>query len=138
MLTLESKEDDEKVLSDLHKKLAGLTDVKMDDEKTEIVIEKDTMSITVRDSIHLHCISRNYGPHLKYARVKHIRFRIITSENVYLSLICIDKDGNEKVIDVREANGECFTTSLGQEPDSEHHIGSVLPAAGNYTASITL
>lgn len=61
MLTLESKEDDEKVLSDLHKKLAGLTDVKMDDEKTEIVIEKDTMSITVRDGIHLHCISRNYG-----------------------------------------------------------------------------
>ena len=65
MLTLESKEDDEKVLSDLHKKLAGLTDVKMDDEKTEIVIEKDTMSITVRDGIHLHCISRNYGPHLE-------------------------------------------------------------------------
>lgn len=51
-----------------------------------------------------------YRPYLKYTRVKHIRFRIITSGNVYLSLICIDKDGNEKVIDVREANGEYFTT----------------------------
>jgi O-antigen ligase len=51
MLTMESKGSDDKALADLQKKLAGLADVKMDDEKTEIVTEKGTLTIEVRDSI---------------------------------------------------------------------------------------
>ncbi len=49
MLTLEGKEDNDEVMADLHKRLAGLTDVRMDDEKAEIVTEHGTLCITLYD-----------------------------------------------------------------------------------------
>jgi len=47
MLTLEGKEDTDEAMAALHEKLAGLDDVLMDAEKTEIVTEKGTLYITL-------------------------------------------------------------------------------------------
>ena len=47
MLTLEGKEDNDEIMADLHKALAGINDVKMDDKKAEIVTEKGTIKITL-------------------------------------------------------------------------------------------
>jgi len=49
MLTLENKGDYNEQLAALNKTLTGLTDVRMDDDKTEIMTEKGTLCIMVKD-----------------------------------------------------------------------------------------
>jgi len=51
MLTLEGKEDTSDAMAALNKALTGLTDVRMDDDKAEIMTEKGTLCIMVRDDI---------------------------------------------------------------------------------------
>ena len=51
MLTLEGKEDIDEAMTALHKALAGLNDIKMDDKKAEIVTEKGTIKITLENSL---------------------------------------------------------------------------------------
>ena len=51
MLTLEGKEDNDEAIAALHRTLAGLNDIAMDNEKVEIFTEKGTLCMTLKDDI---------------------------------------------------------------------------------------
>lgn len=49
MLTLEGKEDNDEAIAALHRTLAGINDIRLDDKKAEIVTEKGTIKITLNN-----------------------------------------------------------------------------------------
>jgi hypothetical protein len=50
-LTLEGKDDNDEVTAALHKTLAGLNDVKLDNKKAEIITDKGTIIITLDNGV---------------------------------------------------------------------------------------
>lgn len=55
-----------------------------------------------------------YGPYLKYTRVRSVRFRVVTTGIVCLTLVSLSKDGEEQVLAVHEVSGESALTEFSE------------------------